>query len=291
MTDQEAGTLPDTVATIGVFDGVHLGHQALLHRVVERSADMGALSCCVTFSPHPEDVLRPDLEIRHLSPLEDRLEAIRDAGISRVELMEFTRELSLLSPEDFIAMLLSRFRLRELWVGADFALGKDRAGGHDRLAAIGRDRGFTVHSFPPVELAGQVVSSSRIRRVPGRGQRGGCRPPAGAPLPPQGHREGGATPRPDPGVPHGEPGLPGAAGAARRWGVRRLGAHPYRREAPSRREHRAAAHLRAGRGRGWWRCTCWISRATSTTGTWRWTSWSGSGARSGSTGPLPLSSE
>lgn len=163
MTEREAGALPDTVATIGVFDGVHLGHRALLRRVVERAAEMGALSCCVTFSPHPEEVLRPDLEIRHLSPLEDRLEAIRGAGMSRVELLEFTPELSRLSPEEFIAMLLARFRLRELWVGADFALGKDRSGGHDRLAAIGRDRGFTVHSFPPVEQGGRVASSSRIR--------------------------------------------------------------------------------------------------------------------------------
>ncbi len=160
----------EAVATIGVFDGVHLGHQALIRRVVERAGELGIESVCVTFSPHPEDVLRPEMEIAHLAPLEDRLALIRGLGVSEVEVIEFTRSLSQMSPEEFMELLLKRFRLRELWIGSDFALGRGRSGSPGRLAAIGSEKGFQVHQFPPVEIGGVVASSTMIRLLLAEGR-------------------------------------------------------------------------------------------------------------------------
>ncbi len=161
---------PRVAATIGVFDGVHLGHRALMDKVVERAKRLGVKSACITFSPHPEDVLRPQAEIAHLAPLEDRLELIRRSGMSEVLVIEFTPSLSRMSPEDFIDLLLSHFRLVELWIGSDFALGRDRAGGPERLAFIGTKRGFGVHQFPPVSIEGMVVSSTLIRLMLAEGR-------------------------------------------------------------------------------------------------------------------------
>lgn len=170
MSGKFEGGLPEAVVTIGVFDGVHLGHQALVRRVLDRAASLGARSACVTFSPHPEDVLRPESGITHLATLRDRTLLLEGMGISEVVVFEFTHALSQLSPEEFIDLLLVRFRIRELWIGSDFALGKDRSGGPERLAAIGREHLFTVHQFPPVEIEGEVISSSRIRKALAEGR-------------------------------------------------------------------------------------------------------------------------
>ncbi len=155
----------EAVATIGVFDGVHLGHQALIHQVITQASRLGVESVCVTFTPHPEDVLRPQIEIAHLATLDDRLALLKSLGISEVALFEFTLALSQLSPEEFIDLLLARFRLRQLWIGSDFALGRGRSGSPERLAEIGAEKGFTVHQFPPVVIEEQVISSSRIRQA------------------------------------------------------------------------------------------------------------------------------
>ena len=164
------GRSRDAVVTIGVFDGVHLGHQALISTVARRAAELGVTSGCVTFSPHPEDVLRPESDITHLAAVEDRLSAIKALGVAEVVVMEFTAALSQLTPEEFLDLLANRFRLRELWIGSDFALGKGRSGTPERLAAIGRESGFEVFRFPPVEIGGKVVSSSRIRQLLAEGQ-------------------------------------------------------------------------------------------------------------------------
>ena len=165
MSHNPNSDLPEAVATIGVFDGVHLGHQALIHQIIGQASRLGAESVCVTFTPHPEDVLRPQSEIAHLATLDDRLALLKSLGVSKVAVFEFTRALSQLSPEEFIDLLLARFRLRQLWIGSDFALGRNRSGSPERLAEIGRENGFTVHQFPPVVIEGEIISSSRIRQA------------------------------------------------------------------------------------------------------------------------------
>ncbi len=154
---------PEAVVTIGVFDGVHVGHQELIGKVVERAHQMGMTSWCVTFNPHPQDVLRPQSSLSHLSTLDDRLSLIRGLGVDDVMVVEFTLDVAQMLPEEFVESLLRRYRMRELWVGSNFALGRNRSGTPERLAAIGRAEGFEVRPFARVEKLGAPVSSSRIR--------------------------------------------------------------------------------------------------------------------------------
>ncbi len=165
MTSRSSDGPPEAVVTIGVFDGVHEGHRALIGRVVERARQYGIKSGCVTFDPHPQEVLHPGKKLAHLATLSDRIAMIKGLGVSEVLLIEFSRSLAQMSPEEFMELLLGHFRLRELWIGSNFALGRNRAGTPERLAIIGRAKGFDVMSFPRVERSGQVVSSSRIRRL------------------------------------------------------------------------------------------------------------------------------
>ncbi|MBI2955503.1 MAG: bifunctional riboflavin kinase/FAD synthetase [Chloroflexi bacterium] len=160
----------ETVLTIGVLDGVHLGHQALLKQVGERARHINACSGVLTFSPHPQEVVTPGIEIPHLTTLEDRVRLIRDQGVDIVSALHFTRELSRMSPAEFIDLLLERIRMVELWVGPDFSLGYRRSGTVQVLAAIGKTKGFTVNTIPPFELDGRVVSSTEIRRLVSAGQ-------------------------------------------------------------------------------------------------------------------------
>src|SRR5215208_8061477 len=138
MTDGERRV----VATIGAFDGIHRGHHLLLDQVVERARALGVGSLCVTFDPHPDLVLYPD---RHLTYLTDRTEkerVLRSLGLDDVQIIEFTHELSMLNPEEFLGLIQERHPLAELWVGSDFALGRGRTGTIAALAEIGRIEGF-----------------------------------------------------------------------------------------------------------------------------------------------------
>jgi riboflavin kinase/FMN adenylyltransferase len=153
------------VMTIGVFDGVHRGHRALIGKVVKRAEQLGVRSVCVTFTPHPQEVLNPGVSIPRLTTLEDRIALIKGLGVSDVLLIQFSQTIAQMSPEEFIARLNERFSLIELWVGSNFALGRGRVGTPDRLALIGSKKGFSVHSFPRVEAGAEAVSSSRIRTL------------------------------------------------------------------------------------------------------------------------------
>jgi riboflavin kinase / FMN adenylyltransferase len=158
------------VATIGAFDGIHRGHQLLLGRVVQRARDLGIQSLCVTFDPHPDLVLYPD---RHLTYLTDRAEnerILRDLGIDHVLVFDFTRELSMLRPEEFLGLIQERYRLAELWVGSDFALGRGRSGTVAALAEIGRGEGFALHILPPEKVDREVISSTFIRTLLSQGE-------------------------------------------------------------------------------------------------------------------------
>lgn len=159
-----------TVLTIGVLDGVHLGHQHLLRQVVSRAREIGGCSGALTFDPHPQVVVSQGMKLAYLVTLEDRVRLIRDQGIDIVAILNFTRDVSRLSPEDFIEMLLRRIKMVELWVGPDFALGHRRSGTIPVLSDIGKRKGFTVNVVSPFETAGVIVSSTEIRRLLGTGQ-------------------------------------------------------------------------------------------------------------------------
>ncbi len=151
--------------TIGVFDGVHRGHQALIGHVIERARAMGGQSTVLTFHPHPRTVLAPDALVYELTSWPDRLKLLAAAGVDVVATLTFTVDISHLLAEQFLDLVQKHINVRELWVGEDFALGYRRSRTVARLRELGAERGFTVGTVAPVEIGGVRASSSRIREL------------------------------------------------------------------------------------------------------------------------------
>jgi riboflavin kinase/FMN adenylyltransferase len=160
---------PRVIATIGSFDGVHLGHQELLRQVVSRARALGCESMAVTFDPIPDLVLYPDRYVTELTDREQKQQLIQNLGVEHVRVFEFTRELSMLRPEEFIGQLQAGHSLCELWVGSDFAFGRDRSGTISALVEIGSGEGFALHVVPPVKIGHSIVSSTHIRTLLSQG--------------------------------------------------------------------------------------------------------------------------
>lgn len=163
------GRIPDnvesTVVTMGNFDGVHLGHRAILEQVVHSAQSKGFPSCVVTFFPHPLKVLHPDRAPTMIQSLEDRQAEIEKAGIDFLQVVPFTLDLASVEADDFITgHLLERLRCRELFVGGDARFGKDRKGDVALLGKYAAQGAFHLHVLPAVGIEGKRVSSSRIRR-------------------------------------------------------------------------------------------------------------------------------
>ncbi|MBI4506357.1 MAG: bifunctional riboflavin kinase/FAD synthetase [Chloroflexi bacterium] len=155
----------ESVVTVGCFDGVHLGHRYLVGHLAERARSRDRLAVAVTFEPHPRRILRPDQPLVMLTDAEERSALLRAAGADLVVTLRFTPALAAMSPEDFTALLVERARMRELWVGTDFALGRGRVGTVPVLREIGASQGFTVHTIEPFEVHGEVVKSSIVRQL------------------------------------------------------------------------------------------------------------------------------
>lgn len=158
--------LSSSVVTIGNFDGVHLGHQALLRCVVERARAAAASSAVLTFDPHPTQVLAPERAPKLLTTLPEKLRLIEAAGIDLVWVRTFTRELSSMSPAKFFEESLVRgLRAAAVVVGPNFRFGHRQAGDIETLAELGRGAGCEVEVMEAQRLRGQMVSSSRIREL------------------------------------------------------------------------------------------------------------------------------
>ncbi|MBO3276768.1 bifunctional riboflavin kinase/FAD synthetase [Pseudomonas schmalbachii] len=154
------------VATIGNFDGVHLGHQAILARLRERSLELGVPSCAVIFEPQPREFFAPDAAPVRLTRLREKLELLREQGVDFVLCLPFNRRLRELSAAEFVHhVLVEGLKVRHLEVGDDFRFGCDRSGDFDFLARAGESEGFTVEAATTVEIDGIRVSSSRVREV------------------------------------------------------------------------------------------------------------------------------
>ncbi len=153
-----------TALTIGVFDGVHRGHQAVLRHVVDSASTHGLAAAAITFHPHPRQVLRPDLTTEYVTSLEDRLALIMQTGLDSVATVSFTSEFSLTDAGDFVRMLVEEFQLARLIIGEDFALGRQRGGDPQTLQALGRDLGYEVEVIELLTSDSETkVSSTRIR--------------------------------------------------------------------------------------------------------------------------------
>jgi riboflavin kinase/FMN adenylyltransferase len=153
------------VLTVGAFDGIHLGHQTLIRQSIASARVLSYAAGLVTFCPHPAAVLYPDRAPQILTSRQVKLDLLRAEGLDLVALLLFTGRLRDASPRDFVQALCSRLHMRELWVGPDFALGKDRSGDLAALEALQCSLGFTVHQVPYVTQDGRRISSSQIRAL------------------------------------------------------------------------------------------------------------------------------
>jgi riboflavin kinase/FMN adenylyltransferase len=157
---------PGTTVTVGSFDGVHLGHQAVLREIARRAQARGRASVLVTFEPHPLEVVNPQAAPPLLTTDAERREMLAQLPLDYVLLLRFDRHLAAMSPEEFVdQVLLDRCRMRELVIGHDHGFGRGRSGDIETLRRLGVERGFDVDVVEVVDSGDQHVSSSRIRRA------------------------------------------------------------------------------------------------------------------------------
>jgi riboflavin kinase/FMN adenylyltransferase len=150
--------------TIGSFDGLHLGHQAVLGRLRDRASEAGLQPAMITFDPHPRCILDPSNCPPMITTLEERLELASQLGVEHAIVLEFNRALAAVPAEEFMAQVLAAMDLRRLVTGADFALGRARAGNVEWLRRHGAQAGYDVEVVQPVLLDEEEVHSSEIRR-------------------------------------------------------------------------------------------------------------------------------
>jgi riboflavin kinase/FMN adenylyltransferase len=155
----------ETLLTIGVFDGVHLGHKHLISELLAQARRRGLLSGVVTFRQHPEELLSSSRRLPFLTDIATRTRLLREEGVDIIVLLSFTRELAGLGPRQFVGLLRQYLKMRGLVVGSDFALGRGREGDTATLRRLGEEMGFSVTVVPPLMINGEVVSSTAIRRA------------------------------------------------------------------------------------------------------------------------------
>jgi riboflavin kinase/FMN adenylyltransferase len=159
------------VLALGNFDGLHRGHQKIVERIRRGAAERGGVAVVLTFDPHPPRVVRPDKAPPLLMTAAQKLRALERAGAHGVAVVPFTPEFSRWSPETFVrAVLVDWLRVAEVWVGADFLFGHERAGTFSVLRALGLQYGFRTEKIDPVRYKEFVVSSTRIRRLVAEGR-------------------------------------------------------------------------------------------------------------------------
>ena len=164
-----AGSRPHVV-TIGNFDGVHLGHQAILRALGSAAAERGLPSCVVTFEPHPREFFTPDAAPTRLTSLREKCELLEAYGVARAQVCRFDKAFASLSADQFIDRVLVRgLATRWVMIGEDFRFGARRAGDFDYLRQAGENAGFEVHAMPMVRSsdgdAAPRVSSSALRAI------------------------------------------------------------------------------------------------------------------------------
>ena len=155
----------EMLLSIGVFDGVHRGHQRLLAHLRDEARSKNWLSGVVTFKSHPEVVLSGENRLLWLNDLETRIGLLRNLGIDIVVALPFSTELAQLTARRFVQLLKEHLKMRGLIIGPDFALGKGREGDSDKLRILGEEMGFSVEVIPAVVIDSYVVSSSTIRQA------------------------------------------------------------------------------------------------------------------------------
>jgi riboflavin kinase/FMN adenylyltransferase len=155
-----------TVLTLGVFDGLHLGHQLIMQTVVERARAVGAVPTVITFEPHPRAVLHPDSAPPLLQTFDQKIEAFGVLGIEQTIVIHFDQEFARIRAEDFLRdVVVERLQTKEVYLGRGFAFGHNREGNIELLRQVSGRLGFLADEVPEVRLRGRRVSSSRIREL------------------------------------------------------------------------------------------------------------------------------
>src|SRR5688572_461340 len=163
---ENANILRPTVLTLGVFDGLHLGHQKIMQTVVERAKAVGAHATAITFDPHPRAVLHPESAPPLLQTLDQRLANFEVLGIEQAIVVPFDREFASNPAEDFLREIVhDRLQAKEVYLGKGFAFGKDRGGNIELLRKMSRELGFLADEVDEVRLRGMRISSSKIRKL------------------------------------------------------------------------------------------------------------------------------
>jgi riboflavin kinase / FMN adenylyltransferase len=155
----------DSLVTIGVFDGVHLGHKHLLFKLKELAGQQSLCTIALTFHTHPQEILAPSSQPPFLTDAAEKAELLKKEGVSGVIVLTFTPELSRLSAREFIDLLRSKLRMKGLVIGPDFAMGRHGEGNIPALKKLGRELGFSVTVIPPVKMNGEIISSTVIRKA------------------------------------------------------------------------------------------------------------------------------
>jgi riboflavin kinase/FMN adenylyltransferase len=159
----------ETLLTIGVFDGVHLGHRHLIRKLTQRAAEGNLLSGVVTFNSNPKAVLSPRTKLARLTTLEERASLLKSLGVDLVIPLTFTAEVAALSAREFVLYLKKYLKMRGLVIGPNFALGRGREGNAAALQSLGQELGFTVEVVKPLMVEGSLVSSTAVREALARG--------------------------------------------------------------------------------------------------------------------------
>jgi riboflavin kinase/FMN adenylyltransferase len=159
------------ILTLGNFDGVHLGHQAIFNIVIDRAAEKGGTPIVFTFVPHPLKVIAPKIAPRLLTNYKDKIDLIKKCGIDVIICTKFTKKFANLSAETFVKnVLCETIKAKEIFIGANYFFGKGREGSPELLRRLGQDCGFTVTVVDEIKSGDITISSSMIRRVIAEGK-------------------------------------------------------------------------------------------------------------------------
>lgn len=162
----QLGEIPQlAVITIGNFDGVHLGHQTILNHTKDYAKNYQCLAAVITFSNHPSEVLRPNHPAKLITTPEHKLQLLQEQGIDLTLMLPFTKELSVLSCEEFLTKLMDTLSFKHLVLGYDAKIGKDRQGDGPILRELAKKMHFSIETLPPFALDNEPVSSTRLRHA------------------------------------------------------------------------------------------------------------------------------
>lgn len=157
--------IKDTLITVGVFDGVHLGHKCLLEELVKTAKKDNLISVVITFRRHPQSLFEAGTGLKLLTSLPQKIKLLKDEGVEAVITLDFTLELAQIGPRQFVELLKKYLKMNGLMVGPDFAMGRNREGDIDTLRSLEKSMGFKLTVVPPVFKNSEPISSTNIRNA------------------------------------------------------------------------------------------------------------------------------